>query len=202
MRFWWASRRRSGERSKVPPPPSAAIRLSGHDDGNAGGTHSKLIDSSPSSSPSVWTHAVPGADSVARVQNRCPAAGRAARRLLRLRFDVLTKTKQPELCRYWTTRDRAANVRCSGWRRRRSCRQSRRACSTRTRGGSARIVSSGASAGRGGRRAGPGDGDERDRAGDAEIQQSEGERVMSGRCWRWKLAQEARGAVRPRRTPA
>ena len=30
---------------------------------------------------------------------------------LRLRFDVLTKTKQPELCRYWTTRDRAANVR-------------------------------------------------------------------------------------------
>ena len=30
---------------------------------------------------------------------------------LRLRFDVLTKTKQPDLCRYWTTRDRAANVR-------------------------------------------------------------------------------------------
>ncbi len=30
---------------------------------------------------------------------------------VRLRFDVLTKTKQPELCRYWTTRDRAANVR-------------------------------------------------------------------------------------------
>jgi hypothetical protein len=29
---------------------------------------------------------------------------------LRLRFDVLTKTKQPELHRYWTTRDRAANV--------------------------------------------------------------------------------------------
>ena len=28
-----------------------------------------------------------------------------------LRFDVLTKTKQPELCRYWTTRDRAANGR-------------------------------------------------------------------------------------------
>ena len=24
---------------------------------------------------------------------------------------MLTKTKQPELCRYWTTRDRAANVR-------------------------------------------------------------------------------------------
>ena len=30
---------------------------------------------------------------------------------LRLRFDVLTKTKQSELHRYWTTRDRAANVR-------------------------------------------------------------------------------------------
>jgi putative RecB family exonuclease len=30
---------------------------------------------------------------------------------LRLRFDVLTKTRQPELHRYWTTRDRAANVR-------------------------------------------------------------------------------------------
>jgi CRISPR/Cas system-associated exonuclease Cas4 (RecB family) len=30
---------------------------------------------------------------------------------LRLRFDVLTKTKQPELHRYWTTRDRAANRR-------------------------------------------------------------------------------------------
>ena len=30
---------------------------------------------------------------------------------LRLRFDVLTKTKQPELHRYWTQRDRAANVR-------------------------------------------------------------------------------------------
>jgi len=30
---------------------------------------------------------------------------------VRLRFDVLTKTKQPELLRYWTTRDRAANVR-------------------------------------------------------------------------------------------
>jgi hypothetical protein len=29
----------------------------------------------------------------------------------RLRFDVLTKTKQPELHRYWTTRDPAANVR-------------------------------------------------------------------------------------------
>jgi putative RecB family exonuclease len=30
---------------------------------------------------------------------------------LRLRFDVLTKTKQPEFHRYWTQRDRAANVR-------------------------------------------------------------------------------------------
>jgi hypothetical protein len=30
---------------------------------------------------------------------------------LRLRFDVLTKTKQPELPQYWTQRDRAANVR-------------------------------------------------------------------------------------------
>ena len=30
---------------------------------------------------------------------------------VRLRFDVLTKTRQPELHRYWTTRDRAANVR-------------------------------------------------------------------------------------------
>jgi len=30
---------------------------------------------------------------------------------LRLRFDVLTKTKQPELCRYWTRRDRVASVR-------------------------------------------------------------------------------------------
>jgi len=30
---------------------------------------------------------------------------------VRLRFDVRTKTKQPELLRYWTTRDRAANMR-------------------------------------------------------------------------------------------
>lgn len=28
-----------------------------------------------------------------------------------LRFDVLTKTKEPELHRCWTTRDRPANVR-------------------------------------------------------------------------------------------
>jgi hypothetical protein len=32
---------------------------------------------------------------------------------LRLRFDVLTKTEQPELCRYWTTRGRC-------WRGRRA----------------------------------------------------------------------------------
>jgi CRISPR/Cas system-associated exonuclease Cas4 (RecB family) len=30
---------------------------------------------------------------------------------LRLRFDVLTKTRVPALHRYWTTRDRAANLR-------------------------------------------------------------------------------------------
>jgi hypothetical protein len=30
---------------------------------------------------------------------------------LRLRFDVLTKTRMPELHRYWTTRDRVANLR-------------------------------------------------------------------------------------------
>ena len=30
---------------------------------------------------------------------------------LRLRFDVLTKSKQPELCRHWTQRDRAASIR-------------------------------------------------------------------------------------------
>jgi len=30
---------------------------------------------------------------------------------LRLRFDVLTKTRKPEVHRYWTTRDRAANLR-------------------------------------------------------------------------------------------
>ncbi|MFQ5830826.1 MAG: PD-(D/E)XK nuclease family protein, partial [Candidatus Methylomirabilia bacterium] len=37
--------------------------------------------------------------------------GLADQEELRLRFDVLTKTKQPELHRYWTTRDRAANLR-------------------------------------------------------------------------------------------
>jgi hypothetical protein len=30
---------------------------------------------------------------------------------LQLRFDVVTKTTQPELHRYWTTRDRAGNCR-------------------------------------------------------------------------------------------
>ncbi|MDQ5874680.1 MAG: hypothetical protein M3526_04795 [Actinomycetota bacterium] len=30
---------------------------------------------------------------------------------MRLRFDVLTTTKQPELHRHWTTCDHAANVR-------------------------------------------------------------------------------------------
>jgi CRISPR/Cas system-associated exonuclease Cas4 (RecB family) len=30
---------------------------------------------------------------------------------VRVRFDVLTKAKEPELHRYWTTRDRAENVR-------------------------------------------------------------------------------------------
>ena len=68
---------------------------------------------------------------------------------LRLRFDVLTKTKQPELCRYWTTRDRAANVRL--FRLAAEVLRARRGGSTRTRGGSARIASSGVSAGRGGR---------------------------------------------------
>lgn len=38
-----------------------------------------------------------------------PAA--LAKEDLRLRFDVLTKTKQPELHRYWTTRDGAATRR-------------------------------------------------------------------------------------------
>ena len=37
--------------------------------------------------------------------------GLADQEELRLRFDVLTKTKQPELHRYWTTRDRAATRR-------------------------------------------------------------------------------------------
>ena len=94
---------------------------------NAAGTHSKVIGSSPSSSPLVWTYTVPGADTVAwracRIADPRQAEVRAApsyatqmngladEQDLRLRFDVLTKTKQPELCRYWTTRDRAANVR-------------------------------------------------------------------------------------------
>jgi hypothetical protein len=40
-----------------------------------------------------------------------PLNGLADQKDLRLRFDVLTKTKQPELHRHWTTRDRAANRR-------------------------------------------------------------------------------------------
>jgi hypothetical protein len=72
---------------------------------------------------------------------------------LRLRFDVLTKTKQPELCRYWTTRDRAANVRL--FRLAAEILQAIEA-GVFHRGGSARIASSGASAGRGGRRWAPG----------------------------------------------
>jgi len=38
-------------------------------------------------------------------------AGLADREEVRLRFDVLTKTKQPEFHRYPTSRDRRANVR-------------------------------------------------------------------------------------------
>jgi putative RecB family exonuclease len=38
-------------------------------------------------------------------------SGLADQEDLRLRFDVLTKTKTPELVRYWTTRDQAANRR-------------------------------------------------------------------------------------------
>ena len=79
---------------------------------------------------------------------------------LRLRFDVLTKTKQPELCRYWTTRDRAANVRL--FRLAAEVLQA--------------IASSAASAGRGGRCEAPGEGDERDNARDPEI----GSRNMCG----------------------
>jgi len=40
-----------------------------------------------------------------RTENIAPASGSAPIP------SPLTKTKQPELCRYWTTRDRAANVR-------------------------------------------------------------------------------------------
>ena len=53
---------------------------------------------------------------------------------LRLRFDVLTKTKQPELHRYWTTRDRAANLRLFRLAAE-ILPRSRRGCSTRTRAG-------------------------------------------------------------------
>jgi hypothetical protein len=90
---------------------------------NAPGTHSKVIGSSPS----VWAHTVPGADhrdaACLQVGNpgrpRCAPPPATPRRWTGWRtsrtcgcgFDVLTKTKQPELCRYWTTRDRAAKVR-------------------------------------------------------------------------------------------
>src|SRR5439155_8539342 len=74
---------------------------------------------------------------------------------VRLRFDVLTKTRQPELHRYWTTRDRAANVRLFRLMSE-VLAASRPARSIRSSGGSARSVRSGASAGRGGRRGGSG----------------------------------------------
>jgi Holliday junction resolvase-like predicted endonuclease len=74
---------------------------------------------------------------------------------LRLRFDVLTKTKTPELHRYWTTRDRAANVRLYRLAAE-ILAASRRACSRRGWGGTARTARCGAGAGRGGsRRPGP-----------------------------------------------
>jgi PD-(D/E)XK nuclease superfamily len=63
---------------------------------------------------------------------------------LRLRFDVLTKTKQPELYRYWTQRDRAANLRLL-----RLAAEVLHACFIRIRAGSAQTASSGASAGPG-----------------------------------------------------
>src|SRR5215475_5361314 len=43
--------------------------------------------------------------------------GRAYHEDLRLRFDVLTKTKPPALCRYWTQRDRGPACSSSAWRR-------------------------------------------------------------------------------------
>src|SRR5580765_6390284 len=87
---------------------------------------------------------------------------------LRLRFDVLTKTKQPELCRYWTTRDRAANVRL--FRLAAEILQAIEAGVFHPNPGwQCKDASSGASAGRGGRRAWPGDGDARDDARDPEI---------------------------------
>jgi hypothetical protein len=71
---------------------------------------------------------------------------------LRLRFDVLTKTKQPELHRTGRSGTARRASGCSGWWAR-CCARSRLACSIPTRGGNARTASSAASAGRGGRRA-------------------------------------------------
>jgi len=61
--------------------------------------------------------------------------GRAYHEDLRLRFDVLTKTKPPALCRYWTQRDRGPACSSSAWRR--CCGPSRRACSGRILSGNA-----------------------------------------------------------------
>jgi hypothetical protein len=88
--------------------------------------------------------------------------GLADEQNLRLRFDVLTKTKQPELCRYWTTRDRAANV----WLFRLAAEVLQA------------IASSGASAGRGARCETPGECDERDNARDPEIGKSQHVRML------------------------
>ena len=66
VRFWWASRRTSGERWQGPLLRARRLHYLGTMTDNAAGTHSKVIGSSPSSSPSVWTHTVPGADTVAR----------------------------------------------------------------------------------------------------------------------------------------
>jgi hypothetical protein len=68
--------------------------------------------------------------------------GLADQEELRLRFDVLTKTKQPELCRYWTQRDRGASVRLFHL-----AAEVLRACSCRTRAGSAGTARSGGGAG-------------------------------------------------------
>jgi|SRR5262245_12515876 len=58
--------------------------------------------------------------------------GRAYHEDLRLRFDVLTKTKPPALCRYWTQRDRGPACSSSAWRR--CCGPSRRAWSDQNPG--------------------------------------------------------------------
>jgi hypothetical protein len=72
---------------------------------------------------------------------------------MQLRFDVLTKTKQPKLCRYWTTRARAANLRLF-----RLASELLGAIPAGVfypnPGGSARTASSGAGAGRGGEASG------------------------------------------------